>query len=605
MFDDSNPQTFEETAKIRKAEITSQEQIRHLSQRAGDLIEQLRHQRDILRARGMNLPSGSMDSLKMLRTHLDKLANNLGHSLTELRQYRALTVTAALINSSLDTNEVLNQVMDTVIRLTGAERGYIGMRNLDTGKMEYPVQRGMDREQLAKDEFIVSTTIVNEVANTGEAVLTDNASQDSRWQGHQSIVGFQLRSIMAVPLEVRSQIIGVVYCDNRIMSGVFKQQELNLLTAFAQQAAVAIENARLFEDLTLQVTQMTELRDMMNNIFTSISSGVITVNARGIVSYVNAATEVILDQRQETLLGHPLEEVFPAYGAEFHEMLNGVLQTGSRAIQEIETTVKGQGDRIWNVIVSPLQGDADGSDQGAVIMIDDLTEIKEHETRFGLVSRYMPLALVENIRHLDEIDVGGQQREISVLQSDVRGFTSFSERLAPEELMRVINRYLSLASDAINLYEGVVDKYLGDAVTGLFNTQFNPQQDHALRAVRAAMSMRYDLLALHEDMPEDQRLYYGIGVHTGMVVMGNVGGHDRKEFSALGDTMVLGKLLQENAQGGEVLISPVTYELVQDYFECEPLEPRKNGGHEDFTLMYRVVKHKPRTGPINLDDLNF
>ncbi len=605
MFNDFNPESLEETAKIRKAEITSQEQIRQLSQRANDLIDLLRHQRDILRTRGMNLPSGSLDSLKMLRTHLDKLANNLGHSLTELRQYRALTVTASLINSSLDTNEVLNQVMDTVIRLTGAERGYIGLKNRLTSEMEYPVQRGMDREQLSKDEFSVSTTIVNQVANTGEAVLTDNASQDSRWQGHQSIVGFQLRSIMAVPLEVRSQIIGVVYCDNRIMSGVFKQQELDLLTAFAQQAAVAIENARLFEDLNQQLQQMTDLRDMMNNIFTSISSGIITIDAHGVVSYVNAAVEDILAQNQEALLGHSLDEVFPPYDADFHQTLAQVFQTGSRAIHEVETVVTGLGPRIWNVIMSPLQGDSGGNGQGVVIMVDDLTDIKEHETRFGLVSRYMPLALVENIRHLDEIDVGGQQREISVLQSDVRGFTSFSERLAPEELMRVINRYLSLASDAINLYEGVVDKYLGDAVTGLFNTQFNPQQDHALRAVRAAMSMRYDLLALHEDMPEDQRLFYGIGVHTGMVVMGNVGSNDRKEFSALGDAMGLGKLLQENAQGGEVLISSATYALVQDYFACESLPPRKNGGREDFTVMYRVVKHKPRTGPLNLDDLDF
>lgn len=605
MFDDFNREAMEETAKIHKAEITSQEQIRQLSQRAGDLIEVLRHQRDILRTRGMNLPSGSMDSLKMLRTHLDKLANNLGHSLTELRQYRALTVTAALINSSLDTGEVLNQVMDTVIQLTGAERGYIGLKNRITGVMEYPVQRGMDREQLGKDDFSVSSTIVNAVATTGKPVLTDNASQDSRWQGHQSIVGFQLRSIMAVPLEVRSEVIGVVYCDNRIMSGVFKQQELNLLTAFGNQAAVAIENARLFEDLNQQLSQMTELRDMMDNIFTSINSGVITVNYDGVVSYVNAAAVAILNQPQERMLGRLLDEVFPAFTEAFQRTLTEVIETGDREILEVETAIAGRGDRIWNVIMSPLRGDTGGNGQGVVIMVDDLTETKEHETRFGLVSRYMPLALVENIRHLDEIDVGGQQREISVLHSDVRGFTTFSERLAPEELMRVINRYLSLASDAINLYEGVVDKYMGDAVTGLFNTQFNPQKDHALRAVRAAMSMRYDLLALHEDMPEEQRLFYGIGVHTGRVVMGNVGSNDRKEFSALGDAMVLGKLLQENALGGEVLISVETYELVKDYFECEAMKPRKTKGLADFTLMYRVLKHKPRSGPVNLDDLDF
>ncbi|HEX2907786.1 MAG TPA: adenylate/guanylate cyclase domain-containing protein, partial [Phototrophicaceae bacterium] len=217
------------------------------------------------------------------------------------------------------------------------------------------------------------------------------------------------------------------------------------------------------------------------------------------------------------------------------------------------------------------------------------------EAQLGLVSRYLPLALVENIRNVDEFDVGGQEREISVLHCDVRGFTTFSERLDPGRLMEIINSYMSLSSDAITLYEGIVDKYMGDAVTGLFNTQFNPQEDHALRAVRAAMSMRYDLLALHEILPEDHRLFYGIGVHTGMAVLGNIGSEDRKEFSALGDAMDIGKLLQENALAGEVLISAATYARVQDYYECEALEPRKTKDHDDLTVMYRVVKHKKRT----------
>lgn len=594
----------EETARLNTTQTSTHEQLRQISQRVGDLMELLRVQRDILRQRGMNLPPGAMDSLKNLRTHLDKLSSSLGGTLIELGQLRALAGTSALINSSLDVSDVLNRVMDTVIQLTGAERGYIVLKNPDTGEMEFRVARGIDREHLGRGEFVISTTVVNEVANTGQPVLTDNASKDDRYQGQQSIVGFQLRSILAVPLMVRENVIGVVYCDNRILAGLFKQHELNLLTAFANQAAVAIENARLFEALNAQLAAVIEARDLMNNIFASIASGVITLSQDNIITLCNPAAERIIGWSADQLIGRRLEDVLPSLNGEFQDRLSRVRKIGSRELLEVSPVLDGAGQRHWNLIMSPLH-DMNNQRQGTAIVLDDLTEIRQREAQLGLVSRYLPVALVENLRNVDDFDVGGQEREISVLHCDVRGFTTFSERLNPEHLMEIINKYMSLSSDAINLYEGIVDKYMGDAVTGLFNTQFNPQEDHSVRAVRAAMSMMYDLFALHEVLPEEQRLFYGIGVHTGMAVLGNVGSQDRKEFSALGEAMDIGKLLQENALGGEVLISPATYERVQVFYECEPLKPRKTKGYADFTLMYRVVKHKKRTGPIDLDSLNF
>jgi len=591
---------FEDTAKLRVHQLTAHDQLRQLGQRVNDLVELLRAQRDILRARGMNLPPGALDSLKSLRSQLDKLKDGLAGSLTELKQLRALADTTSLVNSSLEPNEVLNQVMDTVIRLTGAERGYIALRNRDNDTMDYPVQRGIDKEQIGKGELVVSSTIVNEVATTGEPVLTENASKDKRYEGHQSIVGFQLRSILAVPLMVRDEVIGVVYCDNRIMAGLFKPHDLNLLKAFANQAAVAIENARLFEALRLQVAQMVEARDLMTSIFASIASGVITINRDNIITDCNPAAESITGKLRESVVGKSLDAALPAMNGVFHDHLNRVREAGTRELIQVEPELDGAGKRYWNLIMSPLR-DAEQISQGVVILMDDLTEARLREAKFGKLSAYVKVGT----EHLRQLDVAGEEREISVLHCDVRGFTNFSEQLDPERLMEIINRYMSLSSDAINLYDGVVDKYMGDAVTGLFNTQFNPQQDHAVRAVRAAMSMMYDLFALHEVLPEQQRLFYGIGVHSGSAVLGNVGGKDRKEFASLGDAPDLAKLLQENALGGEVLISPATYELVQDFYECEPLEPRKAKGYPDFKVMYKVLKHKRRTTPIDLDSLEF
>jgi adenylate cyclase len=164
-------------------------------------------------------------------------------------------------------------------------------------------------------------------------------------------------------------------------------------------------------------------------------------------------------------------------------------------------------------------------------------------------------------------------------------------------LMNIINKYLSLASDAISFGEGIVDKYMGDAVTGLFNTQLNPQDDHAARAIQTALHLVHDMLGMHLTMESDglanEIVFYGIGVHTGPAVLGNVGGKDRKEFSALGEAMDICKYLQEQAGAGEVVISEYTYNQVQDDFECQPVLElaRPKAGYEHIKC-YKVVKPK-------------
>lgn len=589
------------------AEPTAQEQVRQLARRVDELIELLRNQQEILRRRGMNLPSGSLDSLRTLKIRLDTLSRSLVTASAELRTLRALAETTALINSSLDTETVLNQVMDTVIQLTGAERGYVVMRNRVTGELDqFKVARGLDKEQLTirddsevtgkKSDFIVSRTIVNEVAATGKPVLTDNASQDERYQQKQSIVGYALRSILAVPLKVRDEIIGVVYCDNRVLQGLFQQHELNLLTAFGNQAAVAIENARLFEAARSRLDQITELRNLLENIFNSIANGVITTDSNCIITTSNEAAFEIIGK--PNIIGMPLFDAFPPLADNFYSAIEQVQREGSSIQLDARPTLNGRGERFWSLGISPLR-DVNGQGQGLALVLDDLTEQKEREAQLKEVGRYLPLALVKNIKRVDEIDTGGQEREITAVFADVRGFTSFSEKLEPETLMRIINRYLSVASDAINLYEGIVEKYLGDAVTGLYNTQLNPQQDHAVRAVRAAWSILYDLFALHEELPEDQRLYYGIGIHTGMAVLGNVGSQDRKEFAALGDPTTVSKILQESAKG-DIVISEATYQLVQNDFECEQIPLVTNKGRADLTHGYRVLRRKKGTTTTSL-----
>lgn len=588
-----------------------QEKINQLNKHITELTQLLRSQRDLLEARGMSLPSGSLDNLRLLKSRVDNLAKEMAQSFMELHKLRALADTTAVVNSALDTEEVLQQVMQTVVNITGAERGYLVLKNDQTGEFDdFRVAHGMEQGMLTdtgdepngkRNDLIVSKTIVNEVAQTGQAVVTDNASLDARYQGQQSIVGFALRSVLAVPLKVRDEVLGVVYCDNRVLAGLFQQSDLAIMNAFSNQAGVAIENARLFERTRLQIQQMSEMRELMDNVFNSIVNGVITVDAKGIILTCNAAAAQIM--RHTDVIGKNLFNILPKMGEKFNIMVDLVRSDSKQRSVEAYPIMPNADERVWGITISALL-DSNDKNQGLAFVLADLTEKKAREAQLAELRRYLPAALIDSISSIEDVNVAGQERYITAIATDVRGFTSFSERLKPEELMEIINRYLSLASDGIQLYEGIVDKYMGDAVTGLFNTQLNPQEDHAIRAVRAAMSIIYDLFALHEIMPESQRLYYGIGIHTATAYLGNIGSADRQEFSALGEATSVSKFLESQANAGEVIISEATYEHIKDSFECEARQvDGALKGYDHIQTVYRVVKRKKgaNTGQLFLD----
>src|SRR5690606_17067545 len=165
-------------------------QLRDINERVNELVSLLRSQQEAVRRYGMNLPSSTLDALRRLRSHNDMLSSRVIGLQAELRQLRGLAESTALITSSLDTSDVLNQVIDKVIQLTGAERGYILLRNEQTGEMEFRVARSIDPEQLGADEFIISDTIIDRVVTRGEPVLTHNALSYPRYQSQESIVRF-------------------------------------------------------------------------------------------------------------------------------------------------------------------------------------------------------------------------------------------------------------------------------------------------------------------------------------------------------------------------------------------------------------------------------
>lgn len=554
-----------------------------------DLVRTLRGQREMLKLRGVDkhVAQDPIDQLEQAASDLQNAADMLRSELLEIAQLRALAQTTELINSMLDLTLVLDDVIDTAIYLTGAERGYIVLRNPATDELEFRVARSAQRRTLNQSEIMVSRSVINEVAHTQKLVMTANAGDDARFNDSESVVDMALRSILCVPLSVKGRLTGMVYVDNRLQVALFGRREQELVQAFANQAAIAIENARLFETVRASLAEITGARNLMDNVFSSIASGVITIDGTGHIETFNSTAGRILSLPPDAHTGRPLFDVIPSLYEGFDRALQLVNNTRVPQAVEVDCELAGRGTVSLTIQITPLKGAE--ADQGVAIVLNDVTEIRQRDRQLRSITPYLTAEMIENLRGISDETMAAQERDITILSCDIRNFTTFSEKLEPEELMTVINQYLTVSSDAVMLRDGLVDKFIGDAVIGLYNTQLNEQTDHALRGVQSALAMVADVEALHEVLPEKYHIRYGIGVHTGSAIIGNIGSATRKEFTAIGNNVQYAKFLQENALGGQVLISAHTYELVKAYYTVEPATPHRALSYDTGEPIYRIT----------------
>jgi putative nucleotidyltransferase with HDIG domain len=193
--------------------------------------------------------SMAIQDIRQISDSLSSLEIGVNDQLKDRRvQLKALMSVGNMINSSLGRQRVLEEVVDSLITLMHAERGFLMLRQ-ENGELAPKIARGIAHINLVEKEFEFSRTVVHRVSESCEPVLTTNAQEDPRFEKQVSIAAYQLRSIICAPLKSKGQLIGVIYVDNRARSGIFRERDLELVSAFANQAAVAIENADLFDNL--------------------------------------------------------------------------------------------------------------------------------------------------------------------------------------------------------------------------------------------------------------------------------------------------------------------------------------------------------------------
>lgn len=552
------------------------------------MVEQLR---DEIQKSGNAIPSRLVLAINQLLNSLSRLNKQVSQLEDDHNNLIALADIGQVVNSSLELDEVLRIVMDTIIQFTGAERGFLMLREDGAGgKLVIHIARNWEKVALDSSEHLISQTVINRVVTDGQPVITTNAQEDERFGKQESIIAYNLRSILCVPLKVRGVVTGVIYADNRIKSGMFNEAKRNLLTAFANQAAVAIENARLFKSVRQTLNEVTDLKNLMDNVFASIASGVITADDEDKVLLCNRATEVILGQKRDEMVNRTLEQVLPPITAELAQLIHTVRTTDQQIVGlEFNPILPDRGQVMLILNLSPLKN-AEQATQGVTIVVDDLTDKKRLEKQRSMFERMVSKAVIDQLDP-DQLQLGGKRNQITTLFADVRGFTSFSEKYDPEQLVKILNRYLSEAANAILDEVGTIDKFMGDAVMAWFNAPI-PQPDHSLRAVRAALSICNSVSKLHQELSPEFHLNFGVGVHFGDAVLGLVGTQNRLEFTAIGDSVNTAKRIQENAAGGQILISETVFAQVADQVIVRQVEPVIAKGKSQPVVVYELLRLK-------------
>jgi PAS domain S-box-containing protein len=512
-------------------------------------------------------------------------------------KFAVLYEVGRLVNSSLDPGEVLDLVMDSLIRVTGAERGFIMLVDDASGELRVDVARNLDQATVNSRAFAVSRNVVRAVLERNAPLLVRDALEDPNYQQFQSVVGLRLRSILCAPLQVKGKSIGVVYVDNRRRAGLFSETDLELLAAFANEAAIAIENARLYRGLEERLREIAALQAYQHNVLTSVASGVIAIDAPGRITTFNPAAEAIFGVPADQALGARYRDVVgPDMGQFLHACRAGVAlpESPTGPGYDVACELPNRGRVYLSTRVSRLPG-ADG-DAGIVVAIEDQTETRllekarqaEEEKRRAL-ARFFSRAVREEILRNPETaaQLGGVRREITVLFADIRGYTSISEQMEPEEVVKALNLYLDLATRAIHACDGTVDKYIGDAVMALFNAP-SDQPDHPVRAVWAALALQGSAVRLRGTSGSEVR--FGIGVNTGDAIAGNIGTREMMSYTAIGDAVNVAARLQASARAGEVLISESTYAAVEHAFEVDRLGALEVKGRSEPVVAYRVLR---------------
>jgi adenylate cyclase len=502
-----------------------------------------------------------------------------------LERYRELSLLHSIgetIGTCLDPEEIPRLVLMEASRVIRADVGMVLMPTADV-ETDLEVVESFGASGHVQDVYEARGQMLERVRGTGEPeIFADFAAGP-----------ISISAVLCAPLKGKEQVLGFILLGRLVGQPVFTAGDEKLLMALAGQAAVSVQNARLFASVKQQRDTIAAMKNYMDNILASIPSGIITTDIQNVITTFNRAAERIIEVRAEETMGQPYAEVLPELGREIAPLVTTVRRHDEQITGfELEPELPRRGRVALRVDISPLK-DSRQTTTGVAIVLEDLTERRRLEQQVRQVretfERYVAPRVVEQLLSDPEsVRLGGVRRDVTILFADIRGSTAFGERAGPEIQIEVLNRHLTVAAEAVLEVEGTLDKFMGDSVMALFNAPL-AQPDHVLRAVRAAVTMQQAIADLHEQVSPTERLSFGVGIATGPVVVGNIGSSTIHDYTAVGDSVNMAYRLQAHAQGGQILLSSAAQQSVSDRVVSRELGFVQFKGHSEPDLVFEVL----------------
>ncbi|MBX9609039.1 MAG: GAF domain-containing protein [Gammaproteobacteria bacterium] len=552
-----------------------------LRTRAGDVIGVT----EVLNKRSGDFTAADSALLQAFTTHTAiviesaQLAERARDSQRE--EARILEVTQA-VSSELNIDKLLRKIIGIATDLLDAERSTLFLHDPVTDELWSRVAEGLAEREI---RIPAHRGIAGEVFTSREAVVIADAYADPRFNPEvDRHTGYRTRSILCVPVLNKHGIaVGVMQVLNR-RGGPFRPRDQRRLEMLAAQSAIALENARLFREVL-------DERNYSENVLRSLSDAVLTLDNGGNVVKVNEAAVKLLRVRAEQILGASTEKLFgrgnPWLLASVRRVLEG--RQPDLGVDQKLLTFDGASVAV-NYHATPL-ADAAGAPLGCTVIIDDITEEKRMR---ATMARYMTAQVAEQVLAAGESVLGGRSQNVTVLFSDIRGFTGIAEQLGAQETVSLLNEYFTEMVEIVFEHQGILDKYIGDAIMAVFGAPFASPRD-ADNAVKVAIRMQRALAGFNARRRAQGRaeLEVRIGINSGDVVAGNIGSARRMDYTVVGDGVnVAARLESANKQlGTRILISGSTREQLRDYYRLREIDLLQVSGKREPVPVFEVRGH--------------
>ena len=464
------------------------------------------------------------------------------------------------VTADIKLGSLLQKVMGEATRLLNAERSTLFLNDEKTGELWSEVGQGLESVQIRLPNHL---GIAGAVFTSGKAINIPYAYADLRFNpAFDKKTGYFTRSILCVPIvNKHGKVIGVTQVLNK-RGGPFTGEDESRLRAFTAQISIALENAKLFAD----VQNMKNYNEAM---LESMSNAVITLDEAERIATCNAAGLRILRVHPPQILHMPAAEFFAGANAWIADKLKRVAETqATELVMEAELIV-GEDKLSVNLTALPLLS-MEKKRLGSMLMLEDISNEKRLKST---MSRYMDPGIAEQMLASGGEMLGGKNVVATVLFSDVRNFTTITEQLGAQGTVALLNEYFTLMVDCIQREEGMLDKFIGDAIMAAFGIPV-AHNDDADRAVRAAIAMLRELNAWNRGRINEGKMAVdiGIGLNTDNVVSGNIGSKKRMDYTIIGDGVNLAARLESACKqyGAHILISEFTYKALKaTYFSRE------------------------------------